>query len=117
METDVAPETFQESVAEPPVVIEFGEAAKETIVGGGVVAVTVTVAVAVTLPKLLVAVSVYIVVTDGATDIEPLATAVCLPKPLIDMDVAPITFQDNVTGIPGLTDDGDAVNDDIIGVF
>jgi hypothetical protein len=60
IETDVAPVTFQESVAEPPATIEFGDATKEMTVGGGFVvgAVTVTVAMAVTLPPLSVAVRV-----------------------------------------------------------
>ena len=68
------------------------------------------------MPALFVAVNVYIVVTDGETEAEPETIDDCTPTPLlIETDVAPDTFQDNVAGLPWLTDDGDAVNEDIVG--
>jgi hypothetical protein len=106
IETDVAPVTFQESVARLYGLTAVGDTVKEVIdgrfwLGGGVVPITVTVAVAITAPKPLVAVSVYVVVTDGETDTEPLARAVCMPTPLsIETEAAPETFQDNVVTLP-----------------
>jgi hypothetical protein len=106
IETDVAPEIFQESVARLYGLTVVGDTVKEVIngrfwLGGGVVPVTVTVAVAITPPKPFVAVRVYVVVTDGETDTEPLARAVCVPTPLsIETEVAPEIFQDNVAGLP-----------------
>jgi hypothetical protein len=60
--TDVAFDTFQLKVAEPPRLILDGLAVKELITGrvagGGVAAVTITCVVAVTLPAVLEAVRV-----------------------------------------------------------
>src|SRR5579864_3679180 len=72
------PVTDQERVAEPPAVIVVGFAEKEMIDGAVEVALTppppagftVTVVSAVAVPPAFVAVRVYVVVTDGETEMD-----------------------------------------------
>ncbi len=107
----VAPETVQESVLDVPMVIVPELAAKEEIVGS---APTVTVAVAVEEPLPLVAVSVYVVVLVGDTEV---LVPVTVPTPLsIDKLVAPTTDQASVLEAPEEIEDGEAVNDAMVGL-
>jgi hypothetical protein len=78
-----------------------GLALKVLIIGAPDVAV-VTVAVAVELPALFEAVSVYAVVARGVTVAVPLGDT--LPTSgLIEIDVAFVTFHDNVEDWPAKT--------------
>jgi len=94
IETDVAPVVFHESVADPPLVIEVGDAVKLEMVGAEP-ATTDTVTVAVTEPFAFVAVSVYVVFVVGETVAEP-AVATEPTEGLIETDVAPVVFQESV---------------------
>jgi hypothetical protein len=74
----------------------------------------VTVTLAVELPPPFVAVSVYVVVAVGLTDV--LVVPVTGPTPWsIESVVAPVTLQESVELAPGAIDAGDAVNDAITG--
>ena len=74
---------------------------------------TVTIVWLVTLPLLLVAVKVYVVVTVGLTDTEVPA---CVPKPLsILIVVAPLTDQERLAEPPKVTVEGEALNEEIVG--
>ena len=83
-------------------------------VGGVASVVTVSDACAVTDPKLFVAVNWYNVVAAGCTvtDVMPVAA----PTPLsIVIDVALVTFHDNVPDCPEMIDEGLAVNEAMTG--
>ncbi len=77
--------------------------------------VTVTVALLVTEPTPFVAVSVYAVVTDGDTVVEPLAAVDVNPPGVIAMVVASLEAQLSVLLAPALMLEGLAVNEAIVG--
>jgi hypothetical protein len=99
MLSDVAFATVQLSVVEAPAFIVAGVAINEEIVGAGVVATfTVIVVFAVTLPRVFVAVNVYVVVRAGRTDT---VVPVTVPTPLsIVSERALRTLQVNVAALP-----------------
>ena len=75
---------------------------------------TVMVTAVVVLPAPFVAVSLYVVVCAGDTDLE--VAPVTLPIPLsMVMAVAPDTLQDKSPDCPAVIVEGVAVNDDITG--
>jgi hypothetical protein len=113
----VAPLVAQFSVLLAPALILAGLAVKEVIVGSVVGATTVTVAAAVTEPALLVAVSVYAVVTDGDTLVEPLAAADVNPPGLIAILVAPLVLQLSELLVPAVMLEGLAENPLIVGTM
>jgi hypothetical protein len=94
---DVAPETVQERVVLEPSAMEAGEAEKLEMVGlAGPVTVTVTAAV--TVPPVLYAESVYVVVAVGETDLLVPET---LPTPWsMLIAVALLTFHVNTVIFP-----------------
>jgi hypothetical protein len=99
----------QVNVEDCPWFIDCGAA--EIITVGGLLILTVVVAVA--DPVEFVAVSIYVVVVIGLTDLE---VPVTVPIPwFIDKDVALDTFQLKVEEDPELIFDGEAVNDVIVG--
>ena len=101
MVTKSAPNADQESVLEPPAEITVGVAVK-VIVGATTI---VTNAAAVDVPPGPVAVSVYAVVCDGETLIDPLAA--CTPMPLsIETDVEFVTTHVSVDEEPLTIEDG-----------
>ena len=77
--------------------------------GGGVGAFTVTTAVAVADPAELLATSVYVVVTVGEYDFEPLRVASATP--FIVTDVASVVFHVSIVDPPAVIDVGFAVSD------
>lgn len=99
METVVALVVDHESVAVFPPVMVAGEA-DSTAVGAAVC--TVTVAAAVAVPVLPVAVSVYWVVADGVTVVDPEAATVPMPG-AIETEVALAVVQLSVAGFPATT--------------
>jgi hypothetical protein len=90
IETEVAPVTFHCRVEDWPVVIVIGLAVKLVIAGTPAWA-RVIVAVAVTIPALLLAVRVYVVVVVGDTVLLPDAVTVPIPWS-IENEVAPVIF-------------------------
>ncbi|MDD5647591.1 MAG: hypothetical protein PHY03_01530 [Dehalococcoidia bacterium] len=109
METEVAPETFQDSVADCPAVIVPGLAPK-LLTAGLLGAVTVIVDHARDEPDKLDAVSVYSVVSVGFTVCEPSDDTVPISG-LIETDWAPVTTQVNVADPPDVIDEGLASKD------
>ena len=95
IETEVAFAVVQLSTDVWPAVIVGGVAAKETTVGGGKAALTVTVAFALAVPPGPIAVKVYVVVIVGDTGTFPPAGACTAPIPLIEAEVAFATVQRN----------------------
>lgn len=79
-----------------PAEIVAGFAVNEEITGGE----TMTVIFAVTEPLELVAVSVYVVVELGVTDLEVVPVTVPIPWSM-DREVAPEVFHDNVLDCVG----------------
>ncbi|KKW45342.1 MAG: hypothetical protein UY97_C0025G0006 [Parcubacteria group bacterium GW2011_GWB1_57_6] len=107
----VAFSVVQVRVEEEPDVTEVGSAASvqaSTGEGGGVT-VTVTLAAHCTEPPGPVAVPVYVVVTAGATDVEPDSTGVTEPTPLsILKSAAFAVVHESVEAEPPTTEVGDA---------
>lgn len=87
------------------------------IANGPFADVTVTVAVEVADPAVFVAMSVYIVVADGFTLVEPLAAAEVKVPGVIEIVVAPLVVQFNVLLAPGLMLAGLAVKERIVGLL
>ena len=103
--TKSTPVTDQESVLEPPAEITAGLAVK--VIAGATT--TVTNAAAVDVPPGPVAVSVYAVVCDGETLMEPLAA--CAPMPLsIETDVEFVTSHVSIDEEPLTIEAGVATN-------
>jgi hypothetical protein len=99
-----------------PALMLGGLAVNEVIVGFVPFdAVTVTVAALVTEPVLFVAVSVYAVVADGDTEVEPLAAVDVKPPGLIAILDAPLVTQLRVLLAPALMLEGLAENSLIVG--
>jgi hypothetical protein len=116
MAIPVAPLVTQLRVLLAPAVMLEGLAINEVMVGFGPPdAVTVIVAALVTAPLPLVAVSVYAVVVDGETVVEPLAAVDVNPPGLIAMLVAPLVRQLRVLLVPALMLEGFAENSPIVG--
>ena len=84
------------------------------MVGEGEV-LTLMVTDAVAEPALLVAVSVYVVVLEGATTVEPLAVVKVALMGAIVTEVAPVVLQLKVTLVPLATEDASAVKEAMIG--
>jgi hypothetical protein len=78
--------------------------------GGGFVACTVTTADLVTVPLVLPAVSVYVVVVDGLTDAVPLAGTTPTPLSMVTC-VALADDQLSSADWPALMEAGEALND------
>jgi hypothetical protein len=111
----VAPLETQLSVLFAPALILAGLAINDVIAGFAPGATTVTVVALVTEPALFVAVSVYAVVADGDTLVEPLAATEVNPPGLIATLVAPLETQLSVLLAPALILAGLAINDVIAG--
>jgi hypothetical protein len=78
-------------------------------------ALTLTITAAVTEPAAFVAVSVYVVVANGVTDL--LESPVTGPTPLsIVSDVSPETVHASVAEAPWMMPEGEAVNDEMTGL-
>ena len=103
----VAPVTVHDSVTLSPEETDVGLAAN-VVMTGRPAAVTVTAAVLVELPRLLLAVSVYVVVVVGVTDFVPVFDTVPIAWSM-DTDVAPPTVHDSVELPPEAMEDGLAV--------
>jgi hypothetical protein len=103
----VAPVTAHDNVTLSPEAIDDGLAVKAVITGRPA-AVTVTTAVFVELPRLLLAVSVYVVVVVGDTDLVPVFDIVPIAWSM-DTDVAPLTVHDSVELLPDVMEAGLAV--------
>jgi len=112
MATEVALETFHDSVDCPPSsLITVGLAVKEFITG---IFPTLTVAVSVTEPLPFVAVIVYVVVTVGDIDCDPLSVDVPTPTSgVICMLAAFVDVQVRIVEEPSAMVDGSAVNDTV----
>lgn len=112
--TDVAPVVTQLSVLLPPALIPVGLALNEVIVGiFGLF--TVIVAVAVTVPVLLVAVNVYVVVAAGLSASDPSTDiAEKLPGAMLTL-VASVVVQLSVVLVPAVIAPGVAPNALIVG--
>jgi hypothetical protein len=82
---------------------------------GALPLVTVIVTPLAAEPALLAAVSVYVVVADGDTAVEPVGAAEVNPPGLIAMLVAPLVDQLSVLLAPVLILEGLAVNEVIVG--
>lgn len=104
METLVAFVVDQVNVAGLPSETVVG-AAVSFAVGG--CACTVTVATEVAVPLTLVAVSVYCVLDDGLTDIDPDSATAPIPLLIVTVEAYAVV-QDNVAGLPGATVAGEA---------
>ena len=91
---DVEPVTSHARLELSPALMDAGLALKVVMIGEPDI-VTVTVADAVELPASLEAVSVYVVVEPGVTLCDPVDDTVPMSG-LMETDVAPVTFQDNV---------------------
>ena len=106
----VAPVVDQFSELVAPAVMLEGLATKEVMTGEPGT-VTVTVAVLVTEPALLVAVSVYVVVADGETLVDPLAEVEVKEPGVMASVMAPLVAQARVVLAPELTVVGVAVKE------
>jgi hypothetical protein len=106
----------QLSVLLDPELMLAGLAANELIEGGFPELVdTVTVTVAVVDPARSLAVSVYVVVADGLTVVEPLPLPEVNEPGVMAMLVALLVDQLSVVLEPELTLDGLAVNEEMVG--
>ena len=101
----------QLNVDDVPSVIVARLAVKESITG---ILFTVTVAVAVLSPLILVAVSVYVVVTEGVTVVEPSTATVPSPWSML-AESASVVAQERVDESPSVIVVGDAVKESITG--
>jgi cation transporter-like permease len=119
--TELALETFQLNVEDPPTIKPSGLAVKTLISGGvpitivgddggdnggdagsGVEAAIIDISVvAVLLPAALVAEIVYFVVADGEIDVDPDKATLPIPGSIVT-DSALVTAQVNVDDCPGL---------------
>ncbi len=102
--TVVAPVTVHDSVKLSPEEIDAGLAVN-VVITGRPAAVTVITAVFVELPRLLPAVSVYVVVVVGDTDFVPVLDTVPIFWSM-DTDVAPFMAHERVELPPEVIDDG-----------
>src|SRR3954447_23195441 len=78
--------------------------------------VTVTVILACADPAEFVAVSVYVVVVFGETELEAALVTSPMPESIV-IDVAPLTLQVSALLEPAAIVDGDAVKDEITGTL
>ena len=107
----VAPDVVQLSVLLDPEVIVVGLAVKELTAG----LLTVTVTVDVVEPVALVAVSVYVVVVVGLTDVEPVADVEVNVPGVMAILVAPETIQLRELLEPEVMLVGSAVKEAMVG--
>jgi len=116
MLTDATPVTFQLRLEFPLGLMLGGVAMKERIAGneGGGAATTVTITCWVTVPAVLVADRVKVVVEAGLTIALPEAGREPIPGDMLT-DVAPVTFQLRLEFPPGLMLEGLAVRERITG--
>jgi hypothetical protein len=116
-----SPKVHDQDVAEPVDVSvkvtscpAVGDEGAKVKLAAGAATTTVTVVVAVFVPLGPVAVNVYVVVTTGVSESEPLAG--CVPEtPVIDTDVAFVVVQLRVVACPEAMVDGLALNEAIVG--
>lgn len=111
IEPDVTFAEVQEISIDPPGATdeEDTESVHAGVVGGGGV-VTVIVVWHVTGPFGPVPESVYVVVEEGETDVEPPATGVVVPTPLsIEAAVISLVVHESVALFPAVIDDGEPV--------
>jgi len=94
----VAPVTSQDRVVDCPSLIDAGDAVKLVITG---FEFTVTVTLAVFVPAAFVAVTVYVVVTEGITACDPVSATVPIPWSMLT-DVAFALLQLNVAESPAV---------------
>jgi hypothetical protein len=121
MFTEVALDTLQLKVDEPPAEMLLGDALNELIVGASVavgvagvegvlVPETSTCVVALMLPDELEAVKIYVVLAVGATALVPLTATFPIPLSRLTL-VAPVTLQLSVEVPPDAMDEGLALNE------
>ena len=115
MAMEVAPVTDQESVLLEPELIVVGFAPNELIVGLLEAGLTVTVICCVAEPAELVAVSVYVVVAVGDTEVEPLACVEVKVPGVTAMLAAPDVDQLSVVLLPDVMVDGLAPKEEMAG--
>ncbi len=113
METEFAPVTVQDSVADWPDVMVPGLALK-LLIDGLLGLVTVIVAHARVEPEILEAVNIYSVVAPGCTDCEPPADTVPISG-LMEIVWAPLTAQSSFADPPVVMESGLATKEVIDG--
>lgn len=112
----VAPVMFQVRFDVPPEEIVLGVAVNELMTGAmvSVVVFVVTVAVAFSVPKLLTAVNVYVVVPVGIMTVEPEEETVPIDG-LMEIDFDPVTDHVRVVLSPSVIEAGVKENSFITG--
>jgi hypothetical protein len=112
METDVAPVTLHDNMADCPV--NMLSVLKPNLSMDGGAAVTLIVTDLRTEPEILLAIRVYVAVDSGDTVRLPLEETVPIPG-LIETELAPATSQCKVASWPGVIVEALASNEDTTG--